>query len=75
MKGASDTSDGTNGLVPQPALGDQDKYLKADGTLYVGVTPGKYYDLYHFAQGDDYYNISIFYSSKINTHTPQVKDY
>ena len=32
MKGASSTSDGTKGLVPQPSLGDQDKYLKADGT-------------------------------------------
>ena len=29
MKGASSTSDGTKGLVPQPSLGDQDKYLKA----------------------------------------------
>lgn len=32
MKGASSTSDGTKGLVPQPSLGDQNKYLKADGT-------------------------------------------
>ena len=32
MKGASSTSDGTKGLVPKPASGDQDKYLKADGT-------------------------------------------
>ena len=32
MTGASNTSDGTKGLVPAPAAGDQDKYLKADGT-------------------------------------------
>lgn len=32
MTGASNTSDGTKGLVPAPASGDQDKYLKADGT-------------------------------------------
>lgn len=32
MKGASDTSDGTKGLVPQPSLGDQEKFLKGDGT-------------------------------------------
>lgn len=32
MTGASNTSNGTKGLVPAPASGDQDKYLKADGT-------------------------------------------
>ena len=32
MKGASDTSDGTKGLVPQPSLGDQEKFLKGDGS-------------------------------------------
>lgn len=32
MTGASNTSDGTKGLVPTPAAGDQNKYLKADGT-------------------------------------------
>lgn len=32
MTGASNTSDGTKGLVPAPTAGDQDKYLKADGT-------------------------------------------
>lgn len=32
MMGASNTSDGSKGLVPAPAAGDQDKYLKADGT-------------------------------------------
>ena len=32
MTGASNTSDGTKGLVPAPAAGDQNKYLKADGT-------------------------------------------
>lgn len=30
--GASAGTAGTNGLVPAPAAGDQDKYLKADGT-------------------------------------------
>ncbi len=46
----------------------------AGGTVYVGVTPGKGYNLYYRSDGDSY-NISIFYSSEINTHTPQVKDY
>lgn len=32
MTGASNTSNGTKGLVPAPTAGDQDKYLKADGT-------------------------------------------
>lgn len=32
MVGASNTSDGKKGLVPQPFSGDQDKYLKANGT-------------------------------------------
>lgn len=32
MMGASSSADGTKGLVPAPATGDQDKYLKADGT-------------------------------------------
>lgn len=30
--GATDTTDGTKGLVPQPRAGDNDKYLKGDGT-------------------------------------------
>lgn len=32
MTGASSSANGTKGLVPAPASGDQDKYLKADGT-------------------------------------------
>ena len=32
MSGASTSSAGTSGLVPAPAIGDQDKYLKGDGT-------------------------------------------
>lgn len=32
MTGASSSANGTNGLVPAPSAGDQDKYLKADGT-------------------------------------------
>lgn len=30
--GATSSSDGTTGLVPQPKTGEQEKYLKADGT-------------------------------------------
>ena len=32
MKGATASADGASGLVPQPLAGDQDKYLKGDGT-------------------------------------------
>lgn len=32
MTGASSSAAGTHGLVPAPAQGDQDKYLKGDGT-------------------------------------------
>lgn len=32
MTGASSSTDGAKGLVPAPSAGDQDKYLKADGT-------------------------------------------
>ena len=32
MTGASSSTGGTKGLVPAPSAGDQDKYLKADGT-------------------------------------------
>ena len=32
MTGASSSANGTKGLVPAPTAGDQDKYLKADGT-------------------------------------------
>ena len=32
MTGASSSTNGSEGLVPIPAAGDQDKYLKADGT-------------------------------------------
>ena len=32
MKGASSTSDGIIGLVPKPTKGNQNKYLRADGT-------------------------------------------
>lgn len=42
MKGASSTSDGTKGLVPQPSLGDQNKYLKADGTWSTINIPDTY---------------------------------
>lgn len=32
MLGASDTGDGRKGVVPKPLQGDEDKYLKGDGT-------------------------------------------
>ena len=32
MAGASSSTNGSEGLVPIPTAGDQDKYLKADGT-------------------------------------------
>ena len=32
MTGASSSTGGTKGLVPAPSAGDQDRYLKADGT-------------------------------------------
>ncbi len=32
FKGASNSSQGTSGLVPAPTIGDRDKYLKGDGT-------------------------------------------
>ena len=32
MTGASSSTNGSEGLVPAPSAGDQDKYLKADGT-------------------------------------------
>ena len=32
MTGATSSANGSEGLVPAPAAGDQDKYLKADGT-------------------------------------------
>lgn len=32
MTGATPDVEGTSGLVPVPAAGDQDKFLKADGT-------------------------------------------
>lgn len=32
MTGATASTDGAKGLVPKPFAGDQDKYLKGDGT-------------------------------------------
>ena len=32
MDGATSSADGASGLVPQPLAGDQDKFLKGDGT-------------------------------------------
>ena len=32
MTGATSSANGSEGLVPTPTAGDQDKYLKADGT-------------------------------------------
>ncbi len=39
MTGASSSSNGSEGLVPAPAAGDQDKYLKADGTWEIINVP------------------------------------
>jgi hypothetical protein len=46
MVGASLSAAGTGGAVPQPAIGDQDKYLRGDGswaTPTVTVDPWYYY--------------------------------
>lgn len=32
MTGATTDTDGTSGLVPAPSIGDQDKFLRGDGT-------------------------------------------
>lgn len=37
MTGASSTTDGTSGLTPQPLTGDEDSYLKGDGTWHKPV--------------------------------------
>lgn len=39
MVGATLSADGENGLVPAPSAGDQDKFLRGDGT-WASVTPG-----------------------------------
>jgi hypothetical protein len=48
MTGATSSKDGTNGLVPKPVAGNQDKYLRGDGTwqtptdtTYSAVTTSK----------------------------------
>ena len=38
MKGATSSAAGTNGLVPAPAAGSQDKFLRGDGTWQVPPT-------------------------------------
>ena len=41
MQGATSTTDGAGGTVPQPVAGDQDKFLRGDGTWaeVSGLTP------------------------------------
>ena len=40
MTGASDAEDGANGLVPQPLAGDEEKFLRGDGSWVVPVGSG-----------------------------------
>lgn len=45
MTGATSSSAGTSGFVPAPAAGDQDKFLKGDGTYAtVSASPTLTYD-------------------------------
>ena len=46
-----------------------------NNTTYIGVTPGKTYSLIFYAEDTDYAWARIWYSSEINTHTPDVTDY
>lgn len=48
--GATATSDGTGGKVPKPLAGEQEKYLKADGTWsnIDKLTPNTLWDTLHF---------------------------
>lgn len=39
MSGATETTDGTQGMVPKPTTNDKDKFLKGDGT-WTTVDPG-----------------------------------
>lgn len=39
FQGATETTDGNGGKVPKPLAGQQEKFLKADGTWGDGVTP------------------------------------
>ena len=43
MQGATASADGASGLVPAPQAGDQDKFLKGDGT-WVGAISSLYID-------------------------------
>ena len=43
--GASDAAAGESGLVPAPAMGDQEKFLKADGTWATPVDTNTEYDI------------------------------
>ena len=43
--GASDAAAGEAGLVPAPAIGDQEKFLKADGTWATPVDTNTEYDI------------------------------
>lgn len=44
---------------------------------YVGVTPSKTYKLYLITESPaaSYFGCTIYYSTEINTHTPDVTDY
>ena len=48
MVGANETSVGTQGLVPAPAAGSQDKFLKADGTWSDLPPSGSTFTIYRY---------------------------
>lgn len=71
MTGATSSTAGTSGLVPAPAAGDQDKYLKGDGTWATvqggnsGVTTFyPQYNLEDYSVGD---NIPIYVDAQHTT--------
>ena len=64
MGGASAESAGKAGLVPQPAIGDQEKYLRADGTWGVPLDTNNYYtkdeiDNYNLAFSESMGNLQV----------------
>ena len=51
MTGASATADGASGLVPKPTKGNENKYLRADGTWQ--TPPNTTYDLSGYVKASD----------------------
>jgi len=69
MTGATDQAAGTSGLVPAPAAGDEDKFLKGDGTWDTpifdknyssiwGANPSEVYGMFRVSIGRDQYGYS-----------------